>query len=323
MADLCPLTALLATLYGTALAGQVLALALRAWLRRKGHFLSAAEATLCAWLAPLSLLVIPLAPLLYSHTAGHFGTAHDAWHRWELALHTAPAVHNLLNVVPLLLLGLALVSLARGVYGFARAHEVIVMLHRAQPQPMSGSDLPLFRLSTERPLCFTVGMLRPRIYISTGLLERLSSQDQQVVMAHEAAHIHRHDGWMSALLTAFYTLLPLPGGHLLLREWERAAERACDAQAAESLGDPCAVATVLVGVARLVTPDAVPGAAHFTASGEDIEGRVRALLALPASGRSQRQQRPLLITTVIALHLLAVLAAQTWIRHVAEFLVLH
>ena len=324
MADLWPLAALLATLYGTALLGQASALVLRACLRRGGRILSASEAGLCAWLPPLSLLAIPLARLLYPYAAGSLGTAHAAWHRWERSLHAAPAAHDLLNLVPLLLLGGGVCSLARIVYGCARAHEVASALERAKPKRVGGSELPLFRLSIERPLCFTVGLLRPRIYISAGLLERLSPRDRQAVLAHEAAHIGRRDGWTGALLSGFYTLLPLPGSRALLREWERAAERACDAEAARHVGDPCAVATALVGVARLVTPGAVPGAAHFAApGGEDIEGRVRALLALPVSGSPGRRRPSLLLPAFTTLHLLAVLGAETWIRHAAELLVLH
>ena len=323
MAELCSPVALLTIVYIAALAGHVSALALREWLRRGGRLRSMAEATGCALLGPLSILVIPLAPLLYPQTTGYFAAMHDAWHHWENILHTAPAVHSLLHIISFLLLATALVCLARAVYGFARMRELAATLKRAQPQPLGGSDLPLFSLSTARPFCFTVGMLRPRIYISTGLLQELSPRDQQAVLAHEAAHVRRRDGGMNAFLRGFYTLFPLPGSLLVRHEWERAAERACDTEAAQQVGNPCDVAAALVKVARLVDPRSVPGAAYFAASGEDIAGRVHALLALPASGHFRRERRPVLVTGLIVLHLLALLVAETWIRHFVELLVHH
>ena len=323
MADLWPPTALLAVAYVAALAGHVSALALRAWLRRGGRLPSVIEAGGCALLSPLSVLVLPVAPLLYPHTRGCFAAMHEVWHRWEHTLQTTPSVHGTLHVLYLLLLTVALVRLARVIYGFARAQEFTASLRRVQPQRLCHNDLPLHLLPTERPLCFTAGVLRPRIYISIGLLRELSSRDREAVLAHETAHVRRRDGGMNALLAGFYTLFPLPGSSLVLHEWERAAERACDVEAAQRVGDPCDVAAALVKVARLMDPRTLPGAAYFAASGEDVAGRVHALLALPASGRSPRQRRPVLVTGLITLHLLVILVAETWIRHFAELLVHH
>lgn len=365
MADLLsPVAALLATLYGAALAGHLSAIALRTWLRRRRsssrgnststRFLSAREAAACALLAPLSVLALPLAPLLSPlHTAGYFSRLHDLWHGWERALHTTPAVHGALHVIYFLLLGLALVSLCRAVYTLARIRELSAVLQRAhaesqqQPEPAAeNKDLvpPVYHLPTEQPLCFAAGVLRPRIYISKGLLRQLSSRDKDVVLAHEAAHVRRRDGWVSALITGFYALLPLPGSRLLYREWQQAAERACDAEAAQRVGDPCDVAAALVRVARLMLPPptndpsapAYTGiaATHFAAAAdtaaEDVSGRVQALLALSdtraaASEQQQRcNQRGLLsLLALLALDLLVLLLSETWIRHAAAFLVYH
>jgi Zn-dependent protease with chaperone function len=44
-----------------------------------------------------------------------------------------------------------------------------------------------------RPLAFTLGVLRPRIYVSAGARERMTVEQFSAVVAHEAHHRRRHD----------------------------------------------------------------------------------------------------------------------------------
>jgi len=194
-----------------------------------------------------------------------------------------------------------------------------------------GAAFPVYCLLSARPLCFTVGLSHPRVYVSSALLARLSQGDRNAMLAHEAAHIRRRDGLVSLFLSLFYTLLPLPAGRLLYADWRCAAERACDTEAAQRVGSPCEVAQALVRVARLLrgggdgTP--VPGAAHFAASdsGDDIEGRVHALLALEAKNGAvdDVRRRPLLLAVLSAAHLLLLVGAEGFIRHLVEVFAYH
>lgn len=323
MRDWFPVLALLAVVYVTAFLGHLSGLVLHAYFRRGGRRVRAMDAAGGALLAPLSVLALPIASLVYSADPARLAAVHSAWHDWEDRLPATPLAHGLLHAGNLLLLLAAVLFLPRLVYLLSRAHGAAAALQTVQPQRVPGTKLPLFSFATDRPLCFTTGLLRPRIYISDGLLEHLSARERAVVLAHEAAHLRRRDSGMNVLLVGFYTLFPLPGGALLYHAWKGAAERACDAEAARRVGDPCDVAAALVRVARLSDTPAVPGAACFAAAGEDIEGRVHALLALPRSGSCRPERYPVLVTLLIALHMLGVIQAETGIRHFVELLVYH
>ena len=48
-------------------------------------------------------------------------------------------------------------------------------------------------VSTDEVLCFCIGLLRPRIVVSTGLVELLDQAELDAVLAHEASHQRRRD----------------------------------------------------------------------------------------------------------------------------------
>ena len=332
MADLCPMVALLASAYGSALVGVVSALLMRTCLlaRRDVRALSAGEAMWCALLPPLAVLLFPVASGL---TPDATGPLHHLWHAWAGAVLRSRIGHGALHGANVLFLLLAGACLTRAVYLFARQRALAGALRTLRPRrvPCDEEAFPVYCLPSAQPLCFTVGLLRPRVYVSSALLAQLSDGDRAAMLAHEAAHIRRRDGLVGLLLTVFYALLPLPAGRLLYADWRRAAERACDTEAAQRVGSPCEVTQALVRVARLLrggddgTP--VPGAAHFSASdsGEDIEGRVHALLALEAKNGAvdDVRRRPLLLAVLSAAHLLLLVGTEGFIRHLVELFAYH
>jgi hypothetical protein len=121
------------------------------------------------------------------------------------------------------------------------------------------------------------------------------------------------------LLSLFYALFPLPGGRLLLADWHHAVERECDAEAAARVGSAPDVAAALIRAAQATarSPVTVPGSACFAAFGDDVEGRVAALLALPAS-RERARPTPLILAGLGVL-----LTASLWIYHAVELFVHH
>jgi Zn-dependent protease with chaperone function len=179
----------------------------------------------------------------------------------------------------------------------------------------------VYSLATPRPLCFSVGLWRPAIYVSTALREQLSAAELRAVMAHEAAHVRRRDTLTAAALTLFYTCLSLPGGRLLLRDWRQAVERKCDEEAAREVGSAVDVAAALVRVARLSKQSAVglPLSVCFAGWGDDVEGRVQALLEPIESGRSSAWR----VRALAVLSLAVVLMAGQWLPHAVEVFAHH
>lgn len=110
---------------------------------------------------------------------------------------------------------------------------------------------PVAVVACDQPLCFVAGAIRPRLFLSTAVLDALSKEHLEAVLAHEQAHLARRDNlWRLAGRAAALFQLP-PFGHLALRRWHQAAEEACDEAAAQHVGSRLTVAEALVRFQRL------------------------------------------------------------------------
>jgi len=106
-------------------------------------------------------------------------------------------------------------------------------------------------LPTRHPLAFTIGLLRPRVYVSAGLRAALDAPSLCAVLAHEEAHRQRYDG-LRILLGDLARSWHLPGtGRRLMDGLRLASEQACDEVAARRTGDACTVARALLASVRL------------------------------------------------------------------------
>lgn len=319
MADLHSVLLWLTSVYGAAGVGVLSALLTRTWTRRHVRCATPPEAAWCAFLPPLAVLLLPLSAPLDPHLT-QWPAAHAAWHHWEQAIHAGPITHGALHAANALLLLVGVFFLARMVYTLTRMHAFAVALRSiARPQAAQIAGALLYSVPSARPLCFTMGLLRPAVYVTTSLQDHLSPREQEAMLAHEVAHIRRRDGLTRVFLSLFYALFPFPGSSLLLRDWHQAAERDCDAEAASRIGSAPDVAAALIRVAQVMTQSTttVPGGACFAAFGDDIEGRVQALLALPASPPRT------LPTRLVLLGLGLLLTASSWLYHAVELFVRH
>jgi hypothetical protein len=100
-------------------------------------------------------------------------------------------------VVVLALLGLAMTALT--VAGAVRELAASRRLHRAL---LGGRPRRRVRvrvwgdvlvIDDERPRAFCAGLLRPRVYVSTGAVALLDEVALRAVLMHERHHMHRHD----------------------------------------------------------------------------------------------------------------------------------
>jgi len=132
---------------------------------------------------------------------------------------------------------------------------------------------------SDAPLAITAGFWTPRVFVSAGLLDALSNEEQQAVLAHEACHARRRDP-LRSLAAEVMGAWHLPGvRRTLLADLHLAVEELCDIAAAQRIGDRMIVASTLVTVGRLLQQRPVPITVAF--DGADIEARVRTLLAPP------------------------------------------
>lgn len=161
---------------------------------------------------------------------------------------------------------------------------------------------PLLVIEDVRPLSYTVGFLRPRAVISTGLLGALDDEEVEAVLAHEEAHIRGRDNILVLVArTLSLTFGLIPGVRLAYRRLRRAQELAADDFARRTTGDGLVVASSLQKFARaLCRPTAGPAAALGFADEGDVTERIRGLLF----GEVIQSSRRRLATAAIGLALL-------------------
>ena len=134
----------------------------------------------------------------------------------------------------------AVVELSRQLFGLHRVQRVLRRLPRlagSLPQPPGDSPRRLVVVELEQPHCFTIGLLRPVVVVSSGLVAALTSEELHAALCHEAVHARRHDPLRvltASIATAAVFFAPI------LRDLERSArvgeEVEADRLAAERYG---------------------------------------------------------------------------------------
>lgn len=273
------------------------------------------DALLLALLPPLALIAALLAPYLSLGDA-----LHDELHLWMLAVTTHHAAHRVLHSANTLLLLVLGGRVLYTIFWWARAQTSAQILKRLASPEHSLDGVTVRMLATPTPHCFTVGVLRPAIYLSAGLLETLSVPQRTAMLAHEQAHVHHRDGFWTLLFRSFYSLLLLPGSGTLLTTWEAAAEQACDVAAIRKVGSACLVAEALVQVGCIQSSAHLVGSLAFGAKPGQLEARVNVLLAHDPA-RAAPSARPLCM--ILGLILTALLIVVPVLAHLAELFAYH
>ena len=223
----------------------------------------------------------------------------EAAHRLDVAglALTYPAI----NVAAVLLLALAalgaavLVVTVRAAWRQLRAHRRLV---RALPVigPLPGHPTVAL-IDAAAPLAFCAGWLRPRVYVSTEVLARLSESELRAVLAHEQHHEALRDPLRLAVSRVLcQALFFLPVLRLLHERYADVTELTADAAALDAIdGAAAPLAAAMHAVAT-------------TGAGEVVgisPARVDSLLGQP---RAWRLPRVLLIAALATLGALVALA---------------
>ena len=163
------------------------------------------------------------------------------------------------------------VLLARAVYSHARLRRQVALACKT-------ADGCYTCEAVRTP--FTLGMLRPRIYLPPAL----QGPDRAAVLRHERTHIRRGDTLTKPL---FYALACLhwwnPLAWLAFRQFERAAEQACD-EAAVRGATPSERTAYCESLLRFAVRGGTPGALAFGQGG--VRGRILHALRYRAPGRA-------------------------------------
>lgn len=197
------------------------------------------------------------------------------------------------------------VALARWVADTATAASPSVLAAVAR----SGCQGLVVEVVDDEPYAFTFGVCRPRVVVSTGLVEVATHDELVAVLRHEGYHVRNRDPLkVLALRTwaAAFFLVPVVGAvlHRILDSQELKADRA-------AVRD-CGISPVAGALLKAVgEPAAAPGTAMATMGGPTLlEARVTQL----ETGR-----RPRLLT---AIHPAAVLTSAPGVALIAVYGVL-
>lgn len=147
-----------------------------------------------------------------------------------------------------------------------------------------GSAFGDVRLSNGIAIPIAAGVLEPRIILPAALVETLSAEDLQRIIAHERAHIRRHDVLANALQRSVEAALYFnPCAWFIGRQVTNAREAACDDLAVRATGDEQPYAMCLarfMGVAQEHAPLATPSA---IGSRHALVGRIERLMIAGSS----------------------------------------
>jgi hypothetical protein len=204
-------------------------------------------------------------------------------------LDASDPVPDPIAAVSLVLLGIATVWTILRIVRSGRGLLSLYRIHRDLPSTESVIVIDSTRLDA-----FATPAPAGRVVITSGLLRVLTATERRVVLAHEQSHVaHRHVFWtLAADLAAAVNPLLRPTattiGHVI--------ERWADEDAADLLGDRQLVARTIARAALLRHESQVTASGLLpAATGGDVPGRVRALLAPPP------RRRPLALVVLAAL----------------------
>jgi len=143
-----------------------------------------------------------------------------------------------------------------------------------------------------------IGLVRPYILFPVSTVTGLSESQLRAVLAHELAHIRRHDYLVNLLQTAVETLLFYhPAVWWLSRRVRQEREHCCDDLAVEVCGDVMEYAGALAQLEELRGCTSEPALA---ATGGDLLARIRRLTGQSSEKSRDRIPGPLGVTLAVA-----------------------
>jgi len=151
-----------------------------------------------------------------------------------------------------------------------------------------GLEQPIDLLaSTQVRVPTVIGWLRPVVLVPVSAFTGLDPRQLESLLAHELAHIKRHDAWVNLLQVGVETLLFYhPAVWWVSGQVRILREHCCDDLAVAVCGDRRTYAHALANLEDLRAPSALPALA-LAADGGSLLGRIRRL-----AGVETRRQRP-------------------------------
>lgn len=182
-------------------------------------------------LAGLALTIIAFAIPSSDITA----TPHQAAvrpHLCLLTLTTQPDALFRFRLYTLMACGLLAYALVRFVVSLLASRSAERLAHKLVPAA-SAEQPPVLTLDSTDSDCFSLGVFRPVVVMTSGLRDVLAEPEIEAVLAHERCHVRHRDNPMELLVRlGTDPLVWLPTTHYYLHSLRAAVERTCDAESA-------------------------------------------------------------------------------------------
>lgn len=176
--------------------------------------------------------------------------------------------------------GIAL-AVWRGIAAWIATRRLLAdWILRGEAIALEDVPIPAYRIEHCFPVIAVVGVIRPRLFIASNVLDALSSEELKAAVAHEVGHLTARDNLKRWLIRACRDVLVIvPTGRALDRSWREATEAAADEYAARAGAfSALDLASSLVKIARMAPAGATPTmpAGAFLIGDDYIAGSVEA-----------------------------------------------
>jgi beta-lactamase regulating signal transducer with metallopeptidase domain len=177
---------------------------------------------------------------------------------------------------------ICIIAILRVLHGIAGSVRYGRQFQRAGREiQVPGDPSPILVLEDQTPFMVLAGVVRPRVVVSSGVMQALSAEQLEVALRHERAHRIFRDNFRRLLLLLPPDVLPLWRGFAgLERSWAKFTEWAADDRATEGdSGRALALAAAIVRLARMgAAPRLSPLATALVRADDNLAARVDRLL---------------------------------------------
>jgi Zn-dependent protease with chaperone function len=226
------------------------------------------------WQAPLAAAAAALPALLFVVIG--VVTLRDTWGSVCLEFVTGRVLYAGIAAVTVLGFIRAIAQLRRRTAEIHRLIACSVPASAVLGRMAASQALSAREVASDDAFILLAGIARPVVLVSTEALRRLEANQLDAAIRHEAAHAHRGDQVISAVVTFISDIIPLPVGDLIAL-YRQAREFAADAHAARR-ADPCDLAGALLALARR---GSIPAGTAALAEAGTVRARLAVLLADP------------------------------------------
>lgn len=269
----------------------------------------------------ISLSVVFLAPVSLIYFIGSFSrtASHVAQKCGDIAQACYQATTPYSNIFdsPLKLLaitflGFVIYALIKFVFSlaFLFVHESKISGTRVRSsrvkdvlQKLKMQDLKVVILKDDRPIAYTYGLTRPKVCLSSKIIDILDDNELEAVILHEAAHVYKRDNiWVLLITFIKDSLTFMPLSKLIYRLFRREKEYEADDFAIMKNADSLGLASAIIKISKFKNNLHVPYGALAFSETKIIEDRVKRLLN--GSHRPSLYPKNIVISLILSLIIL-------------------